>query len=404
MENFQEFWQVIVDVWNNGFMGVDIGSILLGLGVLVVSIMVRRLFTVFVVDRLKDMTRATDTEIDDHLIDALYNPIRFVPVIVGVFAAGKIMPLEGFMIAWHAKLVTAMVIFGIFWGFHVLVEPIFTHVGKIDALLTSSMKTLLVKTLRVLFILLGIAVMLESFGVQVAPLLAGLGIFGVAVAFGAQDLFKNLIAGALVVIEKRFKIGDWIRIDGIVEGIVEDIGFRSTVVRQFDKVRVMVPNADFSEKPVLNFTEMTHRRIYWKIGVTYGTSVEQLANIRKRILDYVTDNDDFAPAWEVSTFCRVDSFGPSSIDLALYCFTTTTNWLEWLEIKEKLAFEIKHIVADEGSSFAFPSQSIYVEQLPSAAEFAQLAKPERFDPAPQPASEAGRGAEAMDGGDGGDGG
>lgn len=400
MNNFEEFWQVVVDVWTHGFMGIDIGSILLGIFVFIVAIMVRRLFTVFVVDRLKGLTRHTDTEIDDHLIDALYSPIRFIPIIIGVFAAGKIMPLEGAVIEWHAMLVQSMVIYGIFWTFHVLVEPVFTHVGKIDAVLTSAMKALLVKSLRVLFIMLGFAVILESFGVEVAPLLAGLGIFGVAVAFGAQDLFKNLIAGALVVVEKRFKIGDWIRIEGIVEGIVEDIGFRSTVVRQFDKVRVMVPNADFSEKAVLNFSEMTHRRIYWKIGVTYNTSVEQLANIRARILAYVTDNDDFAPAWEVSTFCRVDAFGPSSIDLALYCFTNTTNWLEWLEIKEKLAFEIKHIVADEGSSFAFPSQSIYVEQLPTAAEFAELSKPERFDPAPQPVIEGGRGNEAMDGGDG----
>ncbi|MGB0921848.1 MAG: mechanosensitive ion channel family protein [Alphaproteobacteria bacterium] len=400
MSSVEDFWKLIVDVWVNGFMGVDIGSILLGLLVFIVALMVRRLFTVFVVDRIKQLTQHTETEIDDHVIEALYGPIRFVPVIIGVFAAGRIMPLDGLMLEIHGKLIQALVIYNIFWAFHVLVEPVFTHVGKIDALLTSSMKTLLVKTLRVLFILLGGAIILESFGVEVAPLLAGLGIFGVAVAFGAQDLFKNLIAGALVVVEKRFKIGDWIRIEGIVEGIVEDIGFRSTVVRQFDKVRVMVPNADFSEKAVLNFSEMTHRRIYWKIGVTYDTNVDQLANIRKRILDYVTETDDFAPAWEVSTFCRIDSFGPSSIDIALYCFTTTTNWLEWLEIKEKLAFEIKHIVADEGSSFAFPSQSIYVEQLPSAAEFAELSKPERFDPAPQPLAEAGRGNEALDGGDG----
>jgi MscS family membrane protein len=109
---------------------------------------------------------------------------------------------------------------------------------------------------------------------------------------------------------------------------------------------------------------MTHRRIYWMIGVEYRTTVPQLRRIRDEIEDYVLTNPAFADPSEVSTFVRIDRFGESSIDIMLYCFTITTNWGEWLEVKEALAYKIKEIVEGAGSGFAFPSRSLYVEALP----------------------------------------
>ncbi len=188
--------------------------------------------------------------------------------------------------------------------------------------------------------------------------------FGVAVALGAQDMFKNLIAGLTVIAEKRFNPGDWVKIDGEVEGTVENIGFRSTLIRRFDKAPVHVPNAKLSDNAVINFSKMTHRRIYWVLGVEYSTTVDQLKKIRDGIEKYVLGNDAFAKPPEVSTFVRIDSFNDSSIDIMLYCFTKTTDWGEWLAIKEELAYTIKDIVEGAGTGFAFPSQSVYLEGAP----------------------------------------
>ncbi len=185
-----------------------------------------------------------------------------------------------------------------------------------------------------------------------------------AVALGAQDMFKNLIAGLLIIGERRFQRSDWIKVDGIVEGTVERINFRSTTVRRFDKAPVHVPNTELSDNAVTNFSAMTHRRIYWKLGVEYRTTVDQLRQIRDAIESYVLGSDEFAHPPEVSTFVRVDSFNDSSIDFMLYCFTKTTDWGEWLEIKERLAYKIKDIVEEAGTGFAFPSQSLYVESTP----------------------------------------
>jgi MscS family membrane protein len=225
----------------------------------------------------------------------------------------------------------------------------------------------LLKSIRVAFLFIGAGTILEIWGIKILPLLAGLGLFGVAVALGAQDLFKNLISGLLIIAERRFSPGDWIAVEGVVEGTVETIGFRSTLVRRFDKAPVFVPNANLSDNVVTNFSAMTHRRIYWTIGVLYSTRVEQLRRIRDGIERYILDSDDFAHPPEVPAFVRIDRFGDSSIDIMVYCFTRTTVWGEWLEIKEDLACRIKEIVEEAGSGFALPSRSLYLESIPAGA-------------------------------------
>ena len=146
------------------------------------------------------------------------------------------------------------------------------------------------------------------------------------------------------------------------------IGFRTTTVRRFDRAPVYVPNARLADNAVTNFTRMSHRRIRWMLGVEYRTTLEQLREIRDGIERYILDSDEFANPDEVATFVRIDSFNDSSIDILLYCFTRTTVWGEWLEIKERLACRIKEIVEGAGAGFAFPSRSLYLENTGDAAE------------------------------------
>ena len=177
---------------------------------------------------------------------------------------------------------------------------------------------------------------------------------------GAQDLFKNLISGILVLVEKRFKVDDWIIVEDIIEGIVERIGFRSTVVRKFDKSIAIIPNFQFAENAVINISETTNWIISWVITLQYNTTVEQLKKIRDEIEKYVTTHKDYKV--DLGHAVRVDKFSDSSIDMYIRCFTVTDDWDEWLAVKERLAIEIKQIVEKNNASFAFPSQSIYVEK------------------------------------------
>lgn len=363
--NASTLWAEVINVWQHGFMGVDIGSIIVAMGIFLAFLILRGLLSKYILYKLHQWAAKTSTKIDDKIVDALIPPIRFIPLILGVFFASSYLDFGDGVDTFFNRILRSMIAFGIFWAIYRASEPMGHSFGKVERVLSRPMMQWIFKVLRVLVVFVGGAVILEIWGIAVGPLLAGLGLFGAAIALGAQDLFKNLIGGLTIIAEKRFQPGEWIKVDGIVEGTVEDIGFRSTKVRRFDKAPVHVPNASLSDAVVTNFSRMTHRRIKWKIGVKYGTSVEQLKIIRDGIEAYILENDAFAAASEVSTFVRVDSFNDSSIDFLIYCFTKTTNWGEWLAIKEKFAIKIKEIVENEAKTgFAFPSQSLYVEQWP----------------------------------------
>lgn len=367
MQRFNDFWALVKDVWGTGVFGMDIATLLSALGIFVVFLVLRGLIARFVIGTLRLKTKRTKTLLDDEMLDALEAPIRMLPIVLGAFIALDYLPLKASHQDVADSLVKSLITIALFWGLHRAMTPLSRLLVRLEQIFTPIMIDWLVKTIKILIAFIGIAAVLEVWGIQVGPILAGLGLFGVAVALGAQDLFKNLIAGILIIAEQRFNKGDWIRVDGVVEGTVEQIGFRSTMVRRFDKAPVFVPNANLSDNAVTNFSSMTHRRIYWHIGLEYSSSIEQLRDIRDQIESYILTNSDFANPEDVSTFVRIDRFSDSSIDIMLYCFTNTTQWGEWLKIKEQLAFAIKKIVEEAGSSFAFPSQSLYVEALPGDA-------------------------------------
>jgi MscS family membrane protein len=357
---FQAFWDVVKDVWQEGLFGIEIGRLLTAAFIFIIFLTLRRIITTHIVTRCRTLAQKTSSSIDDRIVGALEQPIGMIPIVIGLFFALEYLGFEGTFGEIGAQAIRSGIVVIIFWGFYNLVDPLSFLLHKVEVVFSAVMRDWLLKVIKWAFIFIGSATVLEIWGIKVGPILAGLGLFGVAVALGAQDLFKNLISGLLIISEKRFNIGDWILVDGVVEGTVEHIGFRSTIVRRFDKAPVYVPNARLADSAVTNFSAMSHRRIFWHIGVEYRTTIEQLRLIRDQIEAYILDNNDFAQPGEVPTFVRIDRFSDSSIDIMLYCFTRTIVWGQWLEIKERLALHIKEIVEGAGSGFAFPSRTLYM--------------------------------------------
>ena len=203
---------------------------------------------------------------------------------------------------------------------------------------------------------------LELWGIDAASIIAGLGLFSVALALGAQNFFKNLIGGLLIIGEKRFKQGDWINIEGVAEGEVEKIDFRSTLIRRFDKAPIFVPNSVLSDSEIINFSAMPYRRIMFNVGLIYQTTPETILSIRKDIESYIASNDNLANADEATTTIRVTQFNDSSIDMLVYCFTRSTKWHDFCIAREELILEIMKIVKNNGSDFAYPTSTIHIEK------------------------------------------
>ena len=360
MELIQNFLSLFIEVWDKGILGVDIFQILIALIIFLLFLLCRGLISKVIIKKLKILAKKTTNKLDDTFVQAMEGPAKFLPIVIGFFVASYYMDFSdehiGFVDSLNKTLITIL----IFWVIHQFIEPVSYLLGGLDKILTKELISWIVKALKILIFILGAAAVLELWGIKIGPIIAGLGLVGVAVALGAQDLFKNLISGILVLVEKRFKVDDWILVEGVIEGIVEKIGFRSTVIRKFDKSIAIIPNFHFAENAVINISHTTNWIISWVINLQYDTTVEQLKTIRNEIEDYIKKNEDYKP--ELGYAVRVDKFADSSIDMYIRCFTKTDDWDEWLVVKERLAIQIKQIVEKNGASFAFPSQSIYVEK------------------------------------------
>jgi len=360
MDIFENFSALFVEVWKKGILGVDIFQILIGLGIFLIFLLFRGFISKIIINRLKKIAKKTTNKLDDTFVQAMEGPARFFPIVIGFFIASYYLEFSPESRSFIENVNKSLITILIFWLIHQFIQPVSYLLGGLEKLLTKELIGWIVKAFKILIIILGAAAVLELWGIKIGPIIAGLGLFGVAVALGAQDLFKNLISGILVLVEKRFKVGDWIIVEGIIEGIVERIGFRSTVVRKFDKSIAIIPNFQFAENAVINISETTNWIISWVITLQYNTTVDQLKTVRDEIEKYITTHKDFKTS--LGHAVRVDKFSDSSIDMYIRCFTVTDDWDEWLAVKERLAIEIKKIVEKNNASFAFPSQSIYVEK------------------------------------------
>ena len=357
LENFKDLF---IEIWQQGIAGINFTQIGVGIVIFLLFLLLRGLISNFILKRLQNYVDKTTNKFDDALVKASTGPIKFLPIVLGIFVASSYMEFDGKMLVFVDNINRSLITILIFWLIHQIVEPLTYLIRRVEELLSKDLLNWVVKANKILIIFFGFAATLDIWGIKIAPIIAGLGLFGVAVALGAQDLFKNLISGILVLVEKRFKIGDWISVDGIIEGIVEKIGFRSTTIRKFDKSLAIIPNFQFAENAVVNVSETSNWLISWIITLQYDTSVDQLKNIRDQIEDHIKKSDDFDT--NIGIAVRVDKFSDSSIDMYVRCFTKSDSWNEWLSVKEKLAIAIKQIVENNKASFAFPSSSIYIEK------------------------------------------
>tara|TARA_B110000438_G_scaffold73674_1_gene73817 strand:- start:565 stop:1656 length:1092 start_codon:yes stop_codon:yes gene_type:complete len=362
MNIFENFSVLFLEVWKKGILGVDIFQILIGLGIFLVFLLFRGLISKVIISRLKKIAKKTTNKLDDTFVEAMEGPARFFPIVIGFFIASYYLEFSPESQSFIDNLNKSLITILIFWLIHQFIQPVTYLLGGLEKILTKELIGWIVKALKILIFILGAAAVLELWGIKIGPIIAGLGLFGVAVALGAQDLFKNLISGILVLVEKRFKVGDWIIVEGVIEGIVERIGFRSTVIRKFDKSLAIIPNFQFAENAVINVSSTTNWRISWIITLQYNTTIEQLKKVRDEIEKYITSSKDYKISENTEHAVRVDKFSDSSIDMYVRCFTVTDDWSEWLKVKERLALNIKEIVEKNNASFAFPSQSIYVEK------------------------------------------
>ena len=269
------FFKLLAEVWEEGLLGIGLTEIFISISIVAVAFILRAFVVNRVFQWVESLADKTETEVDDVVFESLRKPVGYIPITLALYLVSIYLPLAGSLGTFIENLVKASLAFTIFSVFSNAVSPLFSMLSN-STILTAAMTMWLERAIRVLVWVRGFAIILDIFGIQIGPIVAGLGLFSVAVALGAQDLFKNLISGILIIAENRFQPGDRIEVEGHLHGMVDKIGFRSTVIRLFNTSPMIIPNKDLSDVKVINHGEMYHRRIDWKINLVYSTTLDQL--------------------------------------------------------------------------------------------------------------------------------
>lgn len=312
----------------------------------------------------------TNNPWDDALVLAAQQPVRWMIWLLGIILAIDVIQYENktavFELLEPLKFVGVIFILTLFLlRLTRQVEQVFKQQEDDQAKKKYENATVeaVSKLLRASAIITGVLVGLQTLGFSVSGVLAFGGIGGVAIGFAAKDLLANFFGGLIIYLDRPFTVGDWIRSnDREIEGIVENIGWRLTTIRTFEKRPLYVPNSIFSNIAVENPSRMSNRRIYETIGIRYEDS-DKLSAIIEDVRAMLEQHKEIDS--KQTLIVNFNQFAPSSLDFFIYTFTKTTEWIYFHEVKQDVLLKVLEIVDQHSAEVAFPTSTIHLDsQIP----------------------------------------
>ncbi|MEX0322320.1 MAG: mechanosensitive ion channel family protein [Puniceicoccaceae bacterium] len=335
-----------------------LGELFLSFGIVLITLFLRGVIARILFQSLKKIASRTTWEHDDRFLDALEKPTSAFILVTGIFMATVTLPLSAEWANVANTIFKGLSILVVFWGLFRLADVFVDVLESVGSNSFRGFGALVKKSLRVFIIIVGIVMVIDNLGYNIGGILATLGIGGAAFAFAAKDTIANIYGSVALALDRPFQVGDWIQVGSVVDGDVEEIGLRSTKVRTWPKTVISIPNAVLANEMINNWSRMPKRRIKQVVGVTYETSPEKMDEIVEGIREVLRNdegvNQDFI-------LVNWTDFGSSSLDILVYYFTTTTKWLEHMDIRQRINGKIARVVTDHDSSIAFPTRTLYLE-------------------------------------------
>ncbi len=297
---------------------------------------------------------------DDAIIDSLKKPISLIIWAAGLYLATEIIQEATGAVIFNAvePIRDTVIIGALAWFMVRLIKHGEQNFIKGEKEVDPTTVDAIAKLLKMAVVITAMLVVLQTLGFSISGVVAFGGIGGMAVGFAAKDLLANFFGGLTIYLDRPFTVGDSIRSqDHDIEGTVEQIGWRLTRIRRFDKRPLYVPNAVFTTIAVQNTSRMLNRRIYETIGIRYDDA-GKMKTIVDKVKNMLKNNPEIDTGQTM--IVNFNSFAPSSLDFFIYTFTKTTNWAEYHEIKQDVMLKIIDIIDEEGAECAFPTSTIHL--------------------------------------------
>jgi len=330
---------------------------------LLTGLLLRKIFEFILQNYIHSLARKTSSEWDDKLVSSLERPAGFTFLMAFFWLTASNLQLTVNLNYYLINGLEIAISGGIIWLIYNFIDIFSEMLAEITARTESKLDDQLVpmvrKSLKILIVIIGVLFILQNNGINVASLLAGLGLGGLAFALAARDTLANFFGSITIFIDKPFQIGDWIKTNN-VEGTVEEVGFRSTRVRTFYNSLISIPNSTLANNDIDNLGLRKYRRIKTVLNVTYGTKPEQLEAFVEGIKAIIVANRYM---WKDFYEVHFNNFGSHSLDVLVYCFLEVPSWSDELQQKHNFYMEILRLAKEIGVEFAYPTQTIHVDSF-----------------------------------------
>ncbi|CZF85653.1 mechanosensitive ion channel family protein [Grimontia marina] len=342
--------------WQQSAKGLDFNwleHIGLMLGAAAIAWLVWRL----VLSKLMEVSKKTRTQLDEIVLKVISTPVSvFIWLWPTTFAVGSLMDASTNVgTDWLTISRRVLVIVLMLWVMLRLVNAIEAYLSQSDRRDQTTVSAI-GHVMRLLLAFIGVLTLLQEFGISLTGLLTFGGVGGLIVGLAAKDLLSNFFGGLMIYFDRPFNVGDWINSpDRNIEGTVERIGMRMTMIRTFESRPIYVPNSVFSSIVVQNPSRMRNRRINETIGIRYKDADKMGAIVAdvKKMLETHPDIEQNA-----TLMVNFNAFAGSSLEFFIYTFTKTINWARYHEVKQDVMLKIVEIVHAHGADFAFPTRTI----------------------------------------------
>ena len=347
----------------NEWFGVEIWQYLAVFLWLLIGFILKKIFEFVLDNYIRRITKKTRFTWDDDLLDSVHKPAGFIFLMGFFLLTYTNLQLSVTVNLYLSKILGVAISAGFVWLFYNLADVFSKYLSVVTArtetLLDDQLVPLVRKTLRVFIVVMGVILILQNNGYNVASLIAGLGIGGLAVALAAKDTLANFFGSITIFADKPFKIGDWVKVAG-VEGTVEEVGFRTTRIRTFYNSVISVPNATISTTEIDNLGMRKYRRFKTMLNLTYSTTPEQMEAFVEGIKAIVKANKQFRQDYYEVHF---NEMGSHSLDVLVYVFFDVPDWSSELQQRHNFLLEILRLAKEVGVEFAFPTQTVHVDSF-----------------------------------------
>lgn len=345
----------LIDITSPADMATAVAAVV---GGIVVGVILAGLFK----GRLRRMAEKSDTPLDDILLRTLTKPLVLFTAAGGIAVASGTLYWEPApsIEAFLGGVVTILSIVAVTWfASSFTVDLIGTYLGQwADKTETDSDDVLvpvLQRVARILIITMGIITLLLELDVNLVGVLSGLGVGGVAMGFAAKDIFAHWFGGATVMVDRHIKVGDTVNVSGI-RGTIQQMGLRTTTVESYDGTKLVVPNAEMSNAIVENISSRVARRFVVTLGLVYGTPAARMERACEILIEICTATDGVRD----DCFATFAAYGPSSMDIEFVFWASDMD--AWRQIRHNVNMAILERFEAEGLEFAFPTQTLFIEQ------------------------------------------